>query len=251
MSSNGNDTLMRMVISSGVPLRAECQTEVTRDDDEYVEDYYNGQFFEIDEFRFNLKVTDGKKTADKSGDVQKTQGATATTTQGTGAKTPANRIAPPAAKDKPLPGEIAALTFSKWRSMTPDEVTKMMKTAPYPVEMGEVSIERTFDKASPILFDYCCNSKTFESASMIKRKDTGDVFLRGFLRFDFQEVLVTSVEWKNGEVMKETFTFVFRHVQVRYRTAVYQPGQVVATLKDQPAVIWDYTLDLKASGVTE
>jgi type VI protein secretion system component Hcp len=252
MSNDGNDTLMRMVIKSGIPVMAECQTEVTRDGDVYVDDYYNGQFFEIDEFRFNLKVVDSAdKGTDKSGNTEKGNNAStrAALNQGSAIGGSRARTAPvgTGAGAAATTESNSEIVYAKWKSATPTQIQEIMATTPYPIEMGEVSIERTFDKASPILFDFCCNSKTFESVSMIKRKDIGDVFLRGYLRLDFYNVLITGIDWKNGDVMKETFTFVFRQLQINYRAVAFEPGQLIATLKPQPEIIWDYAADLKAT----
>lgn len=244
MSNDGNDTLMRMVISGTDAVAAECQTEVSTDDDAYVWDYYNGQFFEVDSFRFNLKVTDKfDQGGDKTGGTS-TNSSAGSTSAGTGARQGGltTRTAPLNAKEK---ADVPGIVFPKWKSAKPDDITKMMLKTPYPIEMGEISIERTYDKASPVLFDYCCNSKTFESCSLIKRKDIGDKFLRGFLRIDFFEVLVTSVEWKNGEVMKETFNFVFRRLKVQYRASFYKTGSTVASWIAQDPVNWNYATELQ------
>jgi hypothetical protein len=260
MAEQGRDTFMRMITDDGV-LYAECQTEISTDMDPFTVDYFNGEFFEVEDFRFSLKVLDsGSKSSDKpaasQGPTAGGHAATAAAGAGTGAGARPGRLDPSRmamfdgrATKAAKQGDVPGVAYGKWKSATPDELKKVL---PYPVDMNEVTIDRTYDKASPILYQMCCDSETFPSVSLIKRKDIGDTFLRGFLRLDFEDVMVTSVEWKNGEVMKETFTFVFRRVTVKYRQSVFVPGQQVAQMKQQPDVMWNYALDLalaeKAAG---
>ena len=120
----------------------------------------------------------------------------------------------------------------------------------YPSRTDPFSVTRDYDRASPVLFDYCCNSKPIASASLIKRKDIGGSMLRGYLRFDFDNLLITKVSWKNSDPMKETLTFVFRSVTVKYRTTKYQVGSDVAILQSLSDVSWSYKAAmLKAAGM--
>jgi type VI protein secretion system component Hcp len=74
------------------------------------------------------------------------------------------------------------------------------------------------DRASPLLFQMCCDSKSFTSATLVKRKAAGsDLSGHGFLRFEFTDVLVIGVDWDSGDVVKEKCKFICRGMTVKYR----------------------------------
>ena len=88
----------------------------------------------------------------------------------------------------------------------------------YPVDLEPFTFSRQMDQASPLLFEMCCNSQSFTSATLIKRKAAGtDVSGRAFLRIDFKDVLVIGVDWDSGDVVKEKCKFICRGVQVQYK----------------------------------
>jgi hypothetical protein len=64
----------------------------------------------------------------------------------------------------------------------------------------------------------CCNSKSFASATLIKRKAAGtDTSGHAFLRIDFKDVLVIGLDWDSGDVVKEKCKFICRGVKVQYK----------------------------------
>ena len=242
MADKANDILMRMMVTESTPLYAECQTEVTTDEDDFVFDYYNGQFFELTDFTFGMNLDDKSPSDTGSG--------------GGGGITPANLLAakarlrplggPSAGSIAPPPPPAQAASqgrFQSWKSATAAEITSM---PPYEVKMDEFSVTRLYDMASPVLFEKCCNSDTFVSASIVKRKLIGAEMLRGFLRIDFDDVMITHVDWQNGENVKETLKFAFRKMTVQYRKIVYQQDNV-PTLQLLPSLTWSYTMALAAA----
>jgi type VI protein secretion system component Hcp len=235
MADSSNDILMRICLTKGDNgfLAAECQTEVTTDEDVFVYDYYNGQFCEVKEFSFGVTLDDKDAATDK---VNTTSNAGAPAAGG-------GLLAGIQAQKAKMDAANAPTTkFARWKSATPEQIKSM---PPYMPDMQEFSITRLYDKASPILFEKCCNSVSIESISIVKRKLIGANMLRGFLRFDFTEVLVTHVEWQNAEVMKESFKFAFRFMKVKYRRVVPKPGSDQPDLQVFEMEEWSYDAALK------
>ena len=230
MSSDGSDILMQLRLDSG-PVPAECQTEVDSDADEYVWDYFNGTFFEVKSFSFGMKIDD--KDTVKDG-VNRGGQTSANASNG-------NRVAPPKLPGHGSEGKDAGGAFARWKTASAAELKAMKR---YPVRMDEFEIARDFDRASPVLFKYCCDSGSFKSASLVKRKDVGGNMLRGFLRLEFEDVLITHVGWSNEEIVKEKFKFIFRKVNVRYRATSFKRGQQEPILQELPAVNWSFDTDL-------
>lgn len=117
-------------------------------------------------------------------------------------------------------GRASAVTdeFMRWRSATEDEYRKIY----FPVEFDTFSFTRVLDAASMQFFTSCCNSVSFYSASLVKRVSVGTAGSdakkpKGFLRFDFRDVLLTGVSWDDGDLVNESCTFVCRAMRVRYK----------------------------------
>jgi len=192
MADESNELFMRMVDMSGNPILAECRTEVTTDGDDLIPDYFNGEFFAVDDFSFGLNIEDEDALAD------------AGTAGGAGkSKSSAAAVTAKAPKGK----------FGKWKSATPDEI-KAMK---FQLKMDDLSITRRYDRASPVLFQRCARSEPLQSASLVKRKVVGSDMLQTFLRYDFKDVLVTHISFQDADVLKETVQMVFRELKIQYR----------------------------------
>jgi len=178
------DLLMKFV-KEGDAINAECQTTVDLKDD-LLHDFKAGKFFEIDEFNFGVGLEDddaaGEKAGEKYGEKLKAaQGAHAS---------PRTR-------------------FTNWLRG---------ETKKYPVDLEPFTFSRQMDQASPLLFEMCCNSQSFASVTLIKRKAAGtDVSARAFLRIDFKDVLVIGVDWDSGDVVKEKCKFICRDVEIQYK----------------------------------
>ncbi|HKM64968.1 MAG TPA: type VI secretion system tube protein Hcp [Acidisphaera sp.] len=86
----------------------------------------------------------------------------------------------------------------------------------YPANLDQMSIIKKLDVSSTGIFRLCKESKTLFGASILKRKAIGGDSLRGYLRIDFFEVLITDLGWDNADVVKEDFKFVCRKATVRY-----------------------------------
>ena len=109
--------------------------------------------------------------------------------------------------------------FVRWRSATHAEALDMH----FPVEFNEFTITRLLDAASMPFFEACCNSVSFYDAALVKRLSVGtgmgDNALRpmGYLRFDFRDVLITGIDWSDGDLVTEECKFICRAMRVRYK----------------------------------
>lgn len=106
-------------------------------------------------------------------------------------------------------------SFAKWH---------MGQNATYQPEISPVEITRGIDVASTFLLDYCIRREVLKSATLIKRKAAGGMLADGtmtsgeiYLRFDFDTVLITKIDWDEDDPVKEKLQFISRAVTVSYR----------------------------------
>lgn len=90
------------------------------------------------------------------------------------------------------------------------------------ITFNAFSITRKIDRASPTFFEMSCNGTAFKKVALGLRKSAGesagtDVSGLFFLRFDFKLVGVKTIAYAHDdESPKETITFVYGALQVRY-----------------------------------
>jgi type VI protein secretion system component Hcp len=212
-SEQSNELLMRLVDSKGY-LGAECRSEIDAKSDNLAKDYNPGSFFSVDDFAFGMNIDDKDPTADTTNTKGRDGVDVVAQNKSTGPQ----------------------VKFGKWKSGSTDDIKKMV---PFPVRMDEFSVTRRYDRASPVLFERCATSASFQTASLIKRKTVGDK-LESFLRFDFEDVLITHIDWQDAEVIKETVKFVFRKITVQYRAQAHS-GRLDAA----GSVSWSYDANLR------
>ena len=95
------------------------------------------------------------------------------------------------------------------------------------------------DAASPILFQACCKGDHFAKAAVTLNKAAGNTAL-DFLKYEFEEVYVDSVQWSGSsggdDTPTESLSFSFAKVSMTYTP------QAKAGAKAGPAVgAWDLT----------
>jgi type VI protein secretion system component Hcp len=184
MAEKSTDVLMKLVTAGGQGVQANAKSLLTKDD-KLLFDFWAGKFFEIDDFALGLELNDFETTG---------------------------RANPGAATNAAVP----AGKFSSWRDLR--KTTADIKALSFPVDMEPFSFTRVIDQASPVLFQNCANSVGFASATVVKRKPTGQTLaLQGFLRLDFKDVLIVGISWTGGELQKEKCKFICRGLTVQYR----------------------------------
>ncbi len=191
VAQSQGDLLMKFVQANGEAVKAEGTSSLTSANS-LVADFLPGKYFEIDSFGLGLNVEDSEIGSNALNPSSSERGGAAEAT---------------AHKQK----------FSAWRDAKKKTRSQIAQIA-YPVVLEPFSFSRLMDRASPIFFQNCCNSVSFESASLVKRKPTGaSMALQGFLRIDFKNVLIIGVDWDDGQAVKEKCKFICRGVSVQYK----------------------------------
>jgi type VI protein secretion system component Hcp len=102
-------------------------------------------------------------------------------------------------------------------ALKPKDPTAVPKS--YGFDAGEVVVNRLIDSASPVLMTAFFSATPFKSAAIVKRRSAGtELSGEAYLRMDFDGVLITKIGWTEGHAVKEEITFIYRGVQVQYRS---------------------------------
>lgn len=201
--------MLGMFKKDGVWVAAESQAAVDTSDP-FTIDFSAGKYFDLDSFDMGIKLNDKDSTNYDSDKKKKTDDD----------------------EDKKKSG-----SFSKWVQgiMPPNTSVSSF----YPLEMEEVSFSRQIDSFSPLLFQMCFQTKSFDQVTFVKRKISGlgsnsstGIGNIPFFRVDFKQVLVIGLTWEAEEMIKEKCKFVCRSVAVRYRPQLH-PGTAGATIGGQ------------------
>lgn len=225
MAKNRTDLIMQFYTDESQAISGECALEVAKGDDLMKgfepADYQNySNFFEINSFDFKVSVKENQKSKDSplnrpggSADVQK-------------------------AINRPPQQRNTSGAFATWRSAKATELREIY----YPLDFDTFSFKRPLDAASPIFFQKCCNLQTFKKAVLVKRRSQGItdasgkvVPAVGYLRIDFTEVLITGIEWDDGEMVEEKCEFICKGMTIQYRKQ-NDDGRVEAS---GPSATWD------------
>ncbi|MBV8144116.1 MAG: type VI secretion system tube protein Hcp [Gammaproteobacteria bacterium] len=237
MAEGSTDVIMYLKMQSGL-LPAEGQSSIDSSDD-MVKDFEPGYFFHVREFSFDMGIDDSDPTEEATGKAV----TPASSHGGTGLQ--GMLVARRREMEQRQRETATRGRFHGWKRASEDEKEHI---PPYPLRMGEFSIVRVFDRASPVLLDRCCNSDTFTKGVLVKRKPIGDAKLHGFLRMDFDEILITHIEWKNTDPMTEDLKFLFRKIQIQYRVTVMDERTGLVYLARREPVKWEYEMELKKGG---
>lgn len=240
MADDANDVLMTFLNgANGVP--AECQA-VWAPADAMKMDFTTGNFFEIESFTFGGGLESEDDHTKESGNGGSTsssgEGGNRLSGRGNTTQTGSSTGNPQNSKKSDRRGN----KFSNYI---------LQGSLRYPIDLQEISINRQLDKASPVFLQSCLNLQPFTKAVIVKRKVVGNVQAnmganvehRGFLRMEFKEPLITSVEWSDGENVKETLKFISRGVKV-----IYRPQKPDGSLGPAVEASWDPTRRLTGSG---
>ncbi len=196
MSDTTADIVMKFVYKDNSPVLSESTLDAL-DSDEMMKDFkpitdYNdySNFFEVTSFNFTAALRPRDQGV---GAFNQQQAATGRA---------------PAATDQ----------FFLWRSAGDPEY----KSITFPSVIDSFSFTRVIDGASPIFFGACCNQVSFRSAALVRRFGSGlgggaQRQSAGFLRMDFKDVLLISVNWSDGALVTESCTFICKAMRLRYR----------------------------------
>lgn len=124
-------------------------------------------------------------------------------------------------------------SFALWRSATDSQYKNAVVN--YPLEFDLFKLKRTVDCVSPIFFQNCLSSTTFNKAALVKRVSLGgNQPALGFLRVDFIDVLLTGVDWTDGDLVSENIDFICKKMTIKLRTQADD-----GTLSPPSFIDWD------------
>jgi type VI secretion system secreted protein Hcp len=119
--------------------------------------------------------------------------------------------------------QIEIYSFS-WGASNPVSVASSGGAA---LSAGKVSISsfnimKKADKASTALFQACANGKNFPKAWVTMRKAGGEGGQAPFLQYDFETVMVESIQWSGSsggdDTPTESVSLAFSKVAITYST---------------------------------
>lgn len=98
----------------------------------------------------------------------------------------------------------------------------------YGCDLEEVTISRKVDCMSLELLELCGKQQAIDYIIVVRRKpvgtsrggstsNSGPKEFKAYLRYKFSEVLLTGVEWEDGEVVKEKVKFIYRTIETKYK----------------------------------
>src|SRR5215510_12248864 len=87
------------------------------------------------------------------------------------------------------------------------------------IKFNEFTIKKTTDKASPLFFKNCCMGAHYQTVIIAMRKAGRNAATSGkeFLRFKFETVFTTKIDWSGpgDEGPEESITFVFGKLGIK------------------------------------
>lgn len=174
-------------------------------------------FFEVQEFSFNMSVKAKDDTVGGQGQAER-------------------RLS---RNDIP----VDQSSFRAFRIAGRNELDQKLLT--YPVEFNSVKISRAIEASSPLLFYSCINNTTFKGATLVKRVSAsvkGQMQQMGFLKFEFTDLLITSISWDDGDLVSESFEFICKAMDITYlqqlkdASLAPMPGKTVQWKQDRGQV---------------
>lgn len=228
MAAESTDTLMMFEYAASDPKKsgngkvaAEASSKfngwsrTATGNDAFMESFEPGYFFEVDSFDFGVGVNDGEGSSSPGINAGAGNGGKKTNAlHGMGGpgdqKQSANQGSEASRRSKPRFSRFLYPAVARPGQKKPD--------LDYDIDVHPFSFSRQLDMASPIFLEHCAGVVPFAKATLVKRKFTGNLgFHESYLRMIFTDVLLTGVEWDDGEVIKEKCSFVYRKIEVAYR----------------------------------
>jgi type VI secretion system secreted protein Hcp len=125
------------------------------------------------------------------------------------------------AKAKGVEGQIEIYSFS-WGASNP---VSMSSSGGEHLSAGRVSVSsfnimKKCDKASAALFQACATGKNYGKLSVTIRKSGGDGGQAAFLTYEFEKVMVESIQWSGSsggdDTPTESVSFAFGKLAITY-----------------------------------
>ncbi len=196
-----SDVLMYLIAKGSDPIQAESQSSLIPGD-KLTADFQKGKFFEAEGFTFGIKLKDDEGARKKKTDETRSSGHFD------------DRRDPRKRGDDNRESAEDARSFARWRALSDDAVKP---TPPFMAEPEDFSLTRVIDTSSPILLQQCLDVQRFVKAVVVKRSRLASSgALAGFLRMEFYQVYLKSIDWTDGDAVRETCKFKYAALNVSY-----------------------------------
>ena len=118
-------------------------------------------------------------------------------------------------------GEIEIYSFS-WGVSNPTTVgSSTGGLSAGKASVSSFNIMKKSDKASPVLFNHCCNGKHIGDVTVTMNKATGDGGQAMFMKYKFTDVMVESIQWSGStggdDTPTESLSLAFAKVEIEYQ----------------------------------
>lgn len=112
------------------------------------------------------------------------------------------------------------------------------------VSISSFNLMKKSDAASPALFNACCDGSHFTGVHVVLRKSGGKQL--EYLKYDFEEVFVESVQWSGStggdDTPTESLSLAFGKITINY-----QPQKADGTAEGSPKTAnWDLRANTKS-----
>ncbi len=197
------DVLMTFIDSNSKGVAAEGTSKWDQDDTDMMKDFADGSFFEVDDFTFGVGLGGSE---DSSG--AEAGGSSSSDNPGR------NQLHSRDGHGNP------ATTHKGGKGRSSNRFAKYIESGAidFKPEVQEITITKQLDISSIRFLQSCLTYGKFQKAVLVKRKFTGVTnYYEAFLRLEFQEPLITGIEWDEGEIIKEKLKFVCRGIVAAYR----------------------------------
>ncbi len=89
------------------------------------------------------------------------------------------------------------------------------------IKFNEFTIKKTSDQSSPAFFKNCCAGAHYKTVTVSIRPTGGEAATKEFLRFKFDMVFTTKIDWSGpgDEGPEESITFAYGKLGIRFTQA--------------------------------
>ncbi len=176
MSEQASSEMLMYLKTSGQMLDAES-TSTIDGKDALMQGFSAGKFFEVESFSFSMELDDDEGRVSDNDQSEKR-------------------------------------SYARWRGLG-EKTTK--PTPPFRAEPGDMSVSRRIDSSSPILLKHCLDASRFDEAVLVRRaRDPVTGMLAGTMRMTFGKVWLKTIDWEDGDTVRETCKFRFSSVAIVY-----------------------------------
>lgn len=231
---DSSDLLMVVKPKGKVALEGEARAVVDQDDDMmqgFMALRGSRLYAEAEEFTFGAGIEDSDASSSQSSSSSGAQGNGSDPDADNSLHEPAEMVqplvaeamgqTPPGKEDKPAAPKPAG-KHRKFKRFIEGRASWDSKTGfGYGVTLDEVTITRRMDRMSPRLLQLCGDQLGIDYLILVRRKSVGGTQAfnqQPFLRLKFSDVLLTAIDWDDGDVIKEKLKFVYRRIEAQYKS---------------------------------